>query len=48
MLIKTGGFMVWLIIFSILIFNFVIITMSSKCSRIEEKMYLKEFKRDIN
>lgn len=34
--------MVYLIVFSILVFDFVIIRMASRCSRIEEKMYLEK------
>lgn len=40
--------MVYLIVFSILIFDFVVIRMASRCSRIEEEMYLKKLiEKDI-
>jgi len=34
--------MIWVVIIGILIFDFVILKMASKCSRVEEKMYLEK------
>ena len=39
--------MIYLIIIGILLLNLAVINISSKCSHIEEKMYFKEFKKDI-
>lgn len=40
--------MVYLIVGSILVFDFVILKMASKCSRMEEKMYIEEYKKNID
>ena len=40
--------MVYLIGGFVLLFNFVIFKMASKCSRVEEKMYVEKFKKDID
>lgn len=34
--------MIYIIIISILLFDFIVLTMSSKCSRIEEKLYIQD------
>ena len=40
--------MVWFIIGLVLVFDFIVLNMSSKCSRLEEKMYIEEFKKNID
>jgi len=40
--------MVYILILGILVLDFVLIKMASKCSRIEEKMYIEEFKKNID
>lgn len=35
-------------VIGILLFNLIIFKMSSRCSRIEENMYIKEYKKDID
>lgn len=40
--------MVWFVIGLVLVFDFVVLKMSSKCSRVEEKMYVEEFKKNID
>ena len=40
--------MVYLIVFSVLIFDFVMIRMASRCSRIEDEMYIQKLiEKDI-
>lgn len=40
--------MVYLLVGGILLFDFVVLKMASRCSRIEEKMYVEEFKKNID
>lgn len=40
--------MFYLLIGGVVLFDFVVFKMASKCSRIEEKMYLDEFKKNID
>ena len=40
--------MVYLIIGGVLLFDFVVLKMASKCSRIEERIYVEEFKKNID
>lgn len=40
--------MVYLIVGGILVFDFVVLKMASRCSRIEEKMYVEEYKKNID
>lgn len=40
--------MAYLIVGGILVFDFVILKMASRCSRIEEKMYIEEYKKNID
>ena len=40
--------MVYLLIGGILLFDFIVLKMSSKCSRVEERMYLEEYKKNID
>lgn len=40
--------MTYIIIGGILLFDFVILKMASNCSRLEEKIYYDEFKKNID
>ena len=40
--------MFWFVIVAILVFDFVVFKMSSRCSRIEEKIWLEEYKKNID
>jgi len=40
--------MIYLLIGLILLFDFVVLRMASKCSRMEERIYLSEFKKNID
>lgn len=40
--------MVYFIIGSVLLLDFVTLKMASRCSRIEEKMYIEEYKKNID
>lgn len=39
--------MIALLISSILVLDYVVLVMSSRCAKIEEKMYISEFKKNI-
>lgn len=39
--------MVYLLVGGVLLFDFVVLKMASRCSRIEEKIYVEKFKKDI-
>lgn len=40
--------MVYFVIGLVLLFDFVVLKLASKCSRVEEKMYVEEFKKNID
>lgn len=40
--------MTYVIVGVIFVFDFVILKIASKCSRVEEKMYLENYKRSID
>ncbi len=39
--------MFWWIIGGVLVLDFVVLKIASRCSRIEEKMYIEEYKKNI-
>ena len=40
--------MVYLLVGLVLVFDFIILRMASKCSRAEERMFVELFKKDID
>ena len=40
--------MVWFVVGLILLFDFVVMKVASSSSRLEEKMYLEEYKKNID
>ncbi len=40
--------MFWVIIGGILVLDFVVLKMASRCSRIEEKIYIDKYKKNID
>lgn len=40
--------MIYLLIGLVLLFDFVVLKIASKCSRVEEKIYVEEFKKNID